>query len=386
MDSEDFEVDSPGELIRGFDGRLTFRPNPLPPKLLLDNKLVAAVSRASNTLGRLDGTARTLPDPRILIRSFIRREAQLSSYIENTYAQYDEVAAAEEQEASQPLPQQVRETLNAERTINAGVRAVVEQGQPVSNALIRHLHSMLLAGVEGDEVRGRFRDRQVFIGSKLAGVDAARFVPPPPHLLRDLMGDFGDYLSTDDGLPPLVRLGLMHYQFETIHPFQDGNGRLGRTLILLGLCQEGLLTVPVLNASLYFERNRQDYYDRLLRVSTHGDWHGWLCFFLEGIVVAATETDAKLAELLALQRRYHEIVRSAGRSALLLTIIDQLFNRPVITIPQVQKLLNITYKSAKNNMEKLQAADLVEPVPNTYPAQFVAREILTALNPIPTRR
>ena len=217
-------------------------------------------------------------------------------------------------------------------------------------------------------------------------MDAARFVPPPTHLLNDLMQRFEAYIKGSDTLPALLQIGMLHYQFEAIHPFEDGNGRLGRILILLGLCQHELLTLPLINASLYFERNKQQYYDCLLGVSTHGDWHGWLLFFLEGIGVAATESIQKLGELTGLQRRYHEQLRSARNTALLLTLVDNLFALPVLTISDAASIMRVTYPAAKNSMQKLVDAKIVRPIPNTARATFVAHEILKAVNPKPTAR
>ncbi|MGF1635272.1 MAG: Fic family protein [Phycisphaerae bacterium] len=373
----------PGRFVDGLDARRTFVPDPLPPELPLNPPLVNKLSEVSNLLGRLEGTARTLPDPQILIRSFVRREAQLSSYIENTYARYEEVAEAEAAPES-PVPEQVRETLNAERSILQGLEAV-RQGRPVNNTLLRQLHSTLLDQVRGQESRGRYRTLQVYIGKRDLGIEHARFVPPPPHLLDELMEQFQAFCLNPGDMQPLLALGLQHYQFEAIHPFEDGNGRLGRTLILLGLCGQGLLSFPVVNPSIYFERNRSRYYDALLRVSTHRDWLGWLTFFLEGLSVAARESEEKLRELLDLQRRYHEAIRTARNSALLLTIIDHLFILPLVTIPSVAKLVGVTYPAAKNSVTKLVDMNILEPLEGTSPARFVARTILNALNAQPSR-
>jgi Fic family protein len=387
MNQTDFQSSPPGRLIRNLEGRLIFVPEPLPPRLTLPTSFAKRLSEVDNLLGRLDGTAQALPDQRILIRSFVRREAQLSSYIENTYARYDEIAAAEAAGQKAEIKEPIRETFNAERAINAGVSAVFDRGHPVSVALIRQMHELLLAGVRGDESRGRFRDRQVYIGKEHEDVQLARFVSAPAHLIAELMESFGGYLSGTDDLPAVIQIGLLHYQFETIHPFQDGNGRLGRILILLGLCQHKLLTVPLLNASLHFERNQQEYYDGLLRVSTHGDWNGWLSFFIEGLRVAVTESMSKLTELTDLQRQYHDRLRSARNSALLLTLVDHLFIKPVITISDAARLMKVTYPSAQNSVQKLvHAKILAEIKPRTTPARFIARSILKAVNAEPTRR
>lgn len=387
MREAEFTSQMPGSFVRNLQGTLTFAPLPLPPALALPNSLLRQISVVDNTLGRLDGTAKALPDRKILVRSFVRREAQLSSYIENTYARYEDVAEAESgmlgrDEVAEP----VRETLNAERAINAGIEAVFEQGRPVNLQLIRKMHGFLLEGVRGDKSRGRFRDVQVYIGSS-RNVNDARFVPPPPHLLDELMDQFSSYLEQTQDLPPAVRLALLHYQFETIHPFEDGNGRLGRILILLGLCQHQILTVPLFNASLHFERNRQQYYDSLLRVSTHGEWIGWISFFVEGLRVAAVESLEKLDELAQLRRTYHQRLQSARNSALLLKLVDQLFIRPVIRVSDAAKIMDVTYPPALSSIQKLiRAKILTEVKPRTMPARFIAKGILNTVNAVPTIR
>lgn len=376
----------PGELLKNLDGRLTFVPEALPPKLRLSPGDYNRVSEVSNLLGRLDGIARTLPDPTILIRSFVRREAQLSSYIENTFARFDEIAFADREEGRPTSGGQVIETLNAERAILVGVEAVFKRRQPVTNSLIRQMHEVLLTGVRGHDTRGRFREVQVYIGNHHLGIDGARFVPAPPHMIAELMEQFETYLTGSDELPALLQIGLLHYQFESIHPFEDGNGRLGRILVLLGLCRHELLSVPLLNASLHFERNRQAYYDALLRVSTHGDWAGWLSFFLEGLRVAVIESMQKLTELLSLQREYHNLIRTARNSSILLTLVDNLFISPVVTIPQAAELMGVSWPAANTSVQKLVNAGILRPRPSGKTTRYVADTVLKAVNAEPTRR
>ena len=387
MDAKLYTTNAPGVLTKNLEGRLTFVPHPLPPTgWTVPPGLSQLISRVDNLLGRLDGTARALPDRRILVRSFVRREAQLSSYIENTYARYEEVAAADRAGRHGTLSEPVLETWNTQRAIDAGVDAVFERGQPVTVGLIRGMHELLLDRTRGHEVRGRFRDVQVYIGKAHEDVHFARFVPPPHYLINELMQQFETYLRGDERLPPLIQLALLHYQFETIHPFADGNGRLGRILILLGLCQHKLLSVPLLNASLHFERNRQEYYDALLGVSMCNDWTTWVVFFLEGLRVAADESLAKLLELTDLQRQYHDRLRSARNSALLLTLVDNLFALPTVTTADAAEVMRVTPEAARNSIKKLVEAKILRPVDNRYPAEFTADAILSAVNAEPTRR
>jgi Fic family protein len=389
MDAKQFKKSLPGKLVHGLSGEgglLAFVPDNLPPEITLTNELFIITSDVANALGRLQGIAGALPDSKILIRSFVRREAQLSSYIENTFARYEEIAAAEQNAGRRIESDDVLETLNAERAIEAGVEAVFKNGYPVTDALLRQMHGVLLKQVRGEECAGEFRDKQVYIGKEHQGVGHARFVPPPPHLLNDLMQKFEGYVRGNNSLPALIQIALIHYQFETIHPFEDGNGRLGRILILLGLCQHKLLNVPLINASLYFERNKQEYYDALLKVSTSGDWSQWLLFFLEGLRVAAVESMQKLMELTDLQQRYHARLQSARNSSLLLKLVDNLFIRPVITISQAAEIMDVTYQAAQNSVQKLVDAKILQSRHTRSPARFVAEEILSAVNPAPTTR
>lgn len=386
MDQRQFKKSSPGKLVRNLDGLSTFRPNPLYPTFALTPEIQQLLTEVTVTLGRLDGMTQLLPDPTILIKSFVRREAQLSSYIENTFAKYDELAEAAGEKNKDKISEQTLETLNAERAIMAGVTAVAERQQPVSNALIRSLHEVLLGNVRGRECRGKYREKQVYIGSATLGIEDARFVPPAAHLVPELMDEFQEAWQGGKEHFALIRIAMLHYHFETIHPFEDGNGRIGRLLTLLGLCTFGLLRLPLLNASLHFERNRQQYYDGLLRVSTEGDWSNWIRFFLEGLRVAAVESSQKLGELLSLQREYHNLLRSARNSALLLTLVDQLFIAPVLTINQAAELMGVTHSAATTSIQKLIDAGILRIRRPGKPALYVADTILKAVNAEPTRR
>jgi Fic family protein len=256
----------------------------------------------------------------------------------------------------------------------------------VNNALIRGLHDILLKDVRGHECRGRYREKQVYIGNEALGVDGARFVPPAAHLVPELMTQFEQAWGGGTSHFALVRIAMLHYHFETIHPFEDGNGRLGRILTLLGLCSYGLLRTPLLNASLHFERNRQSYYDGLLGVSTRGDWQGWIRFFLEGLRVAANESSQKLGELLGLQREYYNLLRSARNSALLLTLVDHLFISPVITANEAAKIMGVTHSAATTSIQKLIDAGILRIRKAGKPTTYVADVILKAVNAEPTRR
>lgn len=380
MDEKDFSDVSPGRLLRTLEGQPSFCPNSLPPALAIDQALQHQLSRADNLLGRLDGMASWLPDPQLLVRSFIRREALLSSNIEDTFAAYEEVARFEIDKNVENANQDVREVYNAEQAITFGLDAVREKGRRISLGLVKEMHSILLNGVRGREImRGAFRGKEVYIGKKSEGIDAARFVPPPFHLVQELMSDLESFIQADASLHPVVKAGLTHYQFETIHPFEDGNGRLGRVLILLQLCGAKLLNTPALNPSLHFEMHRDEYYDALLAVSTRGEWQGWLTYFARGIATAAEDAIDRLTKIRELRAAYHDLLQSGRNSALLLKLVDNLFVLPVLTVTDAATMLKVTYPSAKLNIQKLIDAGILKEQKRQMPQTYVAPRILALL-------
>ncbi len=239
---------------------------------------------------------------------------------------------------------------------------------PVCLRLIGELHSVLLRGVRGDSERpGEFRTVQNYIGRRVDGLRNARFVPPPPAELEKCLQDLERYLNPQEGtaaaeLPLLIRLALVRYQFEAIHPFRDGNGRVGRLLIPLILCNEQRMRSPTLFVSSYLDRHRDEYVDRMLCVSQRGEWSAWVQFFLQGVVESAQESIERVAGLLALRDEYHGQFHSARSSALLLKLIDALFGQPSMTIARAAEVLEVTAASASANIQKLEAAGILKEV------------------------
>ena len=378
MKREDFADDAPGELIANLNGDFTFMPRPLPGPLRLDNELVGLLTEAERRLGRVSGIASTLPDPTIVTRAFVRREAQLSSRIENTFAELDEMAlAAGRPDARQP--NDVREVLNNEDAILFALEQV-DRGRPVTASLLKDMHALLLRDTRGQDKRpGQYRDEQVLIGRTAAIRDAA-FVPPPSHTITGLMDDLDRYLQTTDDSPQLVRIGMVHYHFETIHPFADGNGRTGRALILLLMCVGGLLPLPTLNPSLHMERERETYYLRLREVSTRNKWMAWIKFFAKSVAVAADDAIEKIDAIKRLQADYHARLQKQGRSALTLKLVDRLFVDQVISKPQAAQLLGINHTPASNHINHLLKLGILQPVPGlANPQLFIARDIIKAI-------
>jgi Fic family protein len=253
---------------------------------------------------------------------------------------------------------------------------------PASLRLIRELHERLMEGVRGERATpGRFRDRQNWIGPAGCEIDEALFVPPPVAQMHQALDAFEKYLHSDDVYPPLVRLALIHHQFEAIHPFVDGNGRIGRLLISLLLVRWGLLPSPLLYLSAYFHRHRQDYYDLLMAVSERGAWRDWLLFFLRGVTEQSRDAIVRARQLQDLEMAWRERLAQARASALLLRLADSLFKSPMLTIPEAQRLLDVTYHSAQRNVEKLVEANILQQIgESSYGKMFVASEILSVIN------
>ena len=352
MQQTDFIADSSGRVIKTPQGYWAFIPNPLPPPIELSWELVRENSAADRALGEPAGVARTLPNPHLLISPFIRREAVLSSRIEGTQASLSDLLFFEASGETEPQPPDVREVFNYVKALEYGLKRLTEL--PVSLRLIREMHQLLLEGVRGEQMEpGDFRQKQNWIGPPGSRLEEAIFVPPPLPEMTEALDHLEKYLHNPSALPPLMRLAFVHYQFEAIHPFLDGNGRIGRLLLTLLLCAEGLLPQPLLYLSAYFEQNRQQYYDLLLAVTQRGAWKEWLSFFLGGVAEQAQDAIRRSKRLMDLWRQYRQRLQSARTSALSLRLVDELFSYPAITIPQAAKRLQVTYGSAKLNIEKL---------------------------------
>lgn len=390
MDPNRFQNTLAGKVVHVRQGETAywaFVPNPLPPALELDHHLVARLSEADRALGELSGLGRALPNPHLLIGPFIRREAVLSSRIEGTQADITDLYAYEAGQLrlpgiTEPPPEaDVREVLNYVRAMEYGLKRL--QTLPMSLRLLRELHAHLLQGVRGGHaIPGEFRHTQNWIGKPGCGLNDADFIPPPVPEMQEALGAFEKYLHAEDQYPPLIRLALIHYQFEVIHPFIDGNGRIGRLLIVLLLVHWNLLPLPLLYLSEFFESHRQEYYDLLMGVSERGAWRDWLMFFLQGVAEQARDATTRARQLQDLQQEWHQRLTRARASTLLLRLADGLFESPVLTISQAQKTLGITYRSAQLNVQKLVRAKILEEVGDaTYGKRFVAPEILEIIQP-----
>lgn len=364
-----------------------FVPHPLPPDLPLDTALVRTLSDADRALGELAGLGRTISNPNLLIRPFIHREAVLSSRIEGTRADLTDLYAYEAGQLAlsgvqRPPPESdVHEVLNYVHALEYGLQRLVTL--PVSLRLLRELHERLMTGVRGNSATpGEFRRSQNWIGRPGSTLNDAEFVPPPVPEMQDALYELEKYFHQECPYPPLVRIGMIHYQFESIQPFLDGNGRIGRLLISLLLVHWELLPLPLLYLSAFFERQRQDYYALLLAVGKRSAWREWLVFFLRGVQEQARDAVARAKRLQDLQLEWRQRLQATPRtSALLLQLVDELFQTPALTVPQVQKLLNVTYRAANQMVARLVHENILHPVPGqSRNRQFLAQRIVDILN------
>jgi len=332
-------------------------PRPLPPDPPLAlPPLLSSLEQANQALGRLDGLASILPDPALFIYLYVRKEAVLSSQIEGTQSSFSDLMLFESAQAPGVPLEDVQEVLNYVAAMNHGLRRLREDF-PLSLRLIREIHKVLLSKGRGSEKRpGEFRDSQNWIGGTRPA--NAVFVPPPPEKVMECMGSLEKFLHREHGgLPILVKAALVHVQFETIHPFQDGNGRLGRLLITFLLCVAGAIREPILYLSLYFKLNRLRYYELLDRVRTHGDWETWLEFFLIGVKETAQQAADTSREILSLVEKDRHKIEALGRPASsVLRVHQHLQRKPIITIPATAEHLSLsapTVAKALQHMVKL---------------------------------
>jgi Fic family protein len=379
---EDFSSEAPGRLVSVGEGHWAFVPAALPPKLDYGPALVAALSEADRALGELAGLGRTLPNPYLLTRPFLRREAVLSSRIEGTRASLVDLFAFE---AEPPLfgePERrddVQEVRNYVRALEHGMARL--EDLPISQRLLREMHAVLMAGVRGAQRdRGEFRRTLNWIGPPGAGLDEATYVPPPSAEIPTALSALELYIHGDTVLPPLLDIALVHYQFEAIHPFLDGNGRIGRLLITLMLIERDLLPEPLLYLSAYFERHRGAYYDHQLAVSKNGEWEEWLHFFLRGVSVEASDASRRAAKLVELRETYRERFQREGARPNLLTAMNHLFENPVTSIRKLAEVMGVSFEATRRLVGSLEERDVLEEITGRRRNRvYAAREIVEVL-------
>ncbi|HNV03294.1 MAG TPA: Fic family protein [Vicinamibacterales bacterium] len=345
-----------GRSVRCPGGYRAYVPHPLPPRLAWSDGLAATLSRADLAMGRLAGEGRRLPNPHLLIRPFVRREAVLSSRIEGTQATLGEVLAAEAGAAVERSPEDLREVANYVAALEFGVARLAEL--PLSLRLVRELHERLMRGVRGDAATpGEFRRSQNWIGPPGSTLADASFVPPPPDRLMDCLGAWETFLH-DESLPPLVHAALAHSQFEAIHPFLDGNGRVGRLLITLLLVERHVLPSPLLYLSAYFEATRPEYYARLSGVTARGEWEEWLTYFLRGVAGQAEDALGRIQRIDALVAGWRERL-AQGSTRVPGRALDLFVENPFWTVNRLAGRLGVAFTTAQRGVDRLEAAGMV---------------------------
>jgi len=364
-------------VVRAEGGYDAFVPPPLPPPVELVASLVGRLSSADQAIGELRGVTASMPNPMLLSRPLVRREAVLSSRIEGTRASLSDLVLFEAG-STEVDGSDVREVLNYVRATEHVVDP--DRRLPLSLPLLAEAHAILMTGVRGGHATpGEFRRSQNWIGPAGALLADATYVPPPPERLWDCLDALEKYLHARRTLPPLLDIAAIHYQFEAVHPFVDGNGRVGRLLVVLLLVEWGLLPGPVLDLSAYIEPRRDRYYDGLLAVSTHGNWTAWFDFMLEVFEHQAQDAVQRARGLDALRTDYLDRVTTSRSSALLVRLVDELFTVPALTIPHAQQVLGVTHRSASQSIARLVGLGILQERPARGRRRlFLAADVLTA--------
>lgn len=342
-------------------GYRAFIPRSLPPEppVSFDDELTSLLSEADRSLGRLDGVASVLPNPNLFVAMYVRQEAVLSSQIEGTQSTLDDVLQFELDASGLNVPRDVEEVVNYIQAMNYGLERLKQL--PLSLRLVREIHGLLLEGVRGsNRAPGEFRRDQNWIGPAGCSLHEATFVPPPIIEMHDALLNLEQFLHWQAPLPPLIHCGLIHAQFETIHPFMDGNGRVGRLLITFLLCGRQVLQLPLLYLSYYLKAHRAEYYDRLMAIRNDGHWESWLKFFLRGVNEVSQAATATARAILSLREQHRLLIaeRMDG-STNGLRLLDQLFEQPLVTIRLVEERLACSYATAAKLVETFEAFHLL---------------------------
>ena len=372
-----------GTLVPIVEGQKAFVPDRLPDNIALDPSVIYLLDEASRAVATLSGVGETISNPNLLIRPFLRREAVLSSRIEGTQASISDLLL-HEASGIRHATGDVVEVANYVGALEHGIERL--EALPICIRFINEVHAVLLRGVRGGDKRlGEFRPSQVWIGIPGTPIEEARFIPPPPQYIQDLMADLERFVNEETLMPPLVQCALIHYQIETIHPYVDGNGRIGRLLIPLFLNSKQILSKPLLYISAYFEADRQKYYDELFNTSKTGDWNAWLKYFLKGFAEQAVDALLRTRRVRELHEKYRQLLQDRRESGNTLSLLDQLFMRAFITAPLAARVLNVTPAGSRRILERLEDAGIVNAIDDTRPRIYVARELLKIIES-PTAR
>jgi Fic family protein len=367
-----------GRWVKTLEGYRAFYPNPLPPKIEWSEPLAIALANAATFIGKLAGEGRRLPNPHVLIRPFVRREAVFSSRIEGTQSTLGELLAAEAGAAVERSPDDLREVANYVVALEYGIERL--KTLPLSLRLVRELHEKLMTGVRGQHATpGEFRRSQNWIGQPGDTLAQASYVPPPPDVLLAHLSDWEKFLH-NKMLPTLVHVALAHYQFEAIHPFLDGNGRVGRLLITLELCERDVLPAPLLYLSAFFEATRSDYYERLRAVSEKADWSGWLQYFLNAVARQAEDALSRAERINANLSGWRAKFEGKASSTAALRLVELLGTNPFLTPRGAQKGLKLSYNTVMRALNQLEGLGILTEVTGAKRDRaYCAQELLAIL-------
>ena len=371
-----------GRIVANNDNQLTFVPKDLPPPVAYDREMIMLLAKAERKVGELNGKRSELENPHILLISHIRREAVMSSRIEGTQASLDdlnkyEVVGNIGKGDADRLG--VSEVINYVRALERAMVQVKKNNRQIDLTIIREAHKILMTGVRGHEKSlGEFRNQQNWIGTERK----VSYAPPPPEEVLPLLQSLEAFIQKKhDDIPVLVQCAMIHYQFEAIHPFRDGNGRIGRLLLPLILHRKGLLPEPMLYMSAFFERHRDEYYRGLLEISRKSRWSKWIKFFLRAFAVQAEEAIESIQRLVDLQRQYSKILHRRNASGNAVLLMGHLFANPFVTVPEAKKILGVSYQTASSAVMALIKAEILERTDIISRSRvFLAKEIRMTLS------
>jgi Fic family protein len=373
MNRDDFHAPQAGQAILMPKGYWAFIPAPLPPEISYDPHLVLALSKADAALSELSGLGRHIINPHLLIASYIRKEAVLSSRIEGTRAGITDLLINDLETPDTSNNADLKEVQNYVTALEYGIDRL--NSLPLSLPLVREIHARLMEGIRGGNATpGEFRRSQNWIGPAGSTLSDAPYVPPPPDEMNTCLAKWELFLQDRGRFPELIQCALLHEQFEAIHPFLDGNGRIGRLLITLFLIERGRLSQPLLYLSAYIEVHRQEYYDLLQRVRTQGDWNSWLHYFLSGVEVTSKQAMRQAGALMDLREQLHIEIRSKPKAA---ALIDALFTNPYMTVSRAAELLTVSLPTARQVVRTLEESGVLQEVTGrAWGKTYVATRIL----------
>ncbi|MCU0486040.1 MAG: Fic family protein [Anaerolineales bacterium] len=378
MKRSDFHAPQAGKVIQMPTGYLAFIPAPLPPVITYSQEMALALSKADAALSELSGVGRYLPNPHLLIAPYIRREAVLSSRIEGTRTSLNELWLGDlETEGRRVENADIQEVRNYIQALEYGIQRLANL--PLSLRLVREVHARLMQGVRGEHATpGEFRRSQNWIGPAGSTLATAPYIPPPPDELLPALDNWEKFLHLQNVFPDLIQCAVLHEHFEALHPFLDGNGRVGRLLISLFLIERGRLSQPLLYLSSYFETNRQDYYDLLQRVRTHGEWEQWIIYFLIGVSETSRQALEQTSRLMDLREGYRLALKDQPRA---LNLIDPLLENPYLTAARAEEILQVSHPTARKAIVALSDAGVVEEITGReWGKVYLARAIWQAIS------